>query len=115
MSMKDSGSFEINIYKDFEKTKLIASLADGLILVGGNFLPGGLIDVRISAANEIVQVTTAYTLTFTTTHLLMGEAGFTVRFPDRVYVPEIDTVVIISSPDASTQATYAIVVDENTI
>lgn len=54
MSMKDSGSFEINIYKDFEKTKLIASLADGLILVGGNFLPGGLIDVRISAANEIV-------------------------------------------------------------
>jgi hypothetical protein len=37
MSMKDTDSFEIYIYKDFEKTKLISSLADGLILVGGGF------------------------------------------------------------------------------
>jgi hypothetical protein len=50
-ALKDSETFEIKIYKDQAKTKLIAELAEGKFLPGANLRPGSLTDVTFSPEN----------------------------------------------------------------
>ena len=53
-SVKDSETFEIKIYKDQAKTKLIAQLEDGKILPAQKLEPGTLLNMTIKPLNTTV-------------------------------------------------------------
>lgn len=56
--LKDSGTFEIFIYADEAKTKLIAELEEGVPLRATALEAGDLFDINIQPTDNRVQVVT---------------------------------------------------------
>lgn len=114
-SLKDSETFEIRIYKDQAKTKLIAKLGEGKFLPAANLRPGELRNVKLEVTNPQVQTTTSYKFTFTVDSQLEGDSAVTIRFPAGVTLPSEGTVVTVASPDGSTPAREGKVLPGNNI
>lgn len=101
-AIKDSGNFEIEIYKDQQLTQLIAKLAPGAILPASNVQPGTLTNMKLIPSDYRVQVVTDLTVSFTLGNQLDGEAQVIVRLPTGLSIPNDATSLTVELMDAST-------------
>jgi hypothetical protein len=86
-AVKSSEPFNIQIYKDEELTKLIATMTDGVRIEKTNITPGKLTEVSIVPANPQVQKKTDMKITFTTSHKLDKDSMIEIRMPSALTLP----------------------------
>ena len=87
MARRDTGSFQLFVYKDFEYRSIIAELADGIIIEAGLLDPGVIDVISVTPKEKGVQVVTDYTVIFKTEHTLYAPAGIEIEFPESVILP----------------------------
>jgi hypothetical protein len=112
-AIRDSSTFEIFVYKDKLKTKLIAQLADGVRISSAQLIPGIITGITISADDTRVQSETNVHVTFIISHTLYEFAALEIQMPSGFTLPSAGEKVEVQSDN--TLATEATILPGNVI
>jgi len=90
---RDTGMFNLEVYKDYAFTQPIAILADGVYLEAGKLEAGSIEVLSVVPAEFGVQVVTTYTIEFIAEHRLYPPASIKIEFPPSIILPATETEV----------------------
>ena len=77
-SRRNTGAFQLEIFKDALYTSKIAELDSGIIIDASDLEPGFINDISVVPSNLGVQEITSYTITFTTDSTLFAGSDVTI-------------------------------------
>lgn len=110
--MKDSGEFDVDIFKDAEMSQLIASLEPGFIISAMDIQPGKLTKLSIEPLIDTVQTSSFMYFKFQSAHKLHIGAKIKINLPNGLVVPPVGSeieVIGLPSPSSYPQpSTHAI-------